>query len=146
MILFHQLKRRFNLCKLKTQKGAAFKWLLCSHFCQEIFPKSNDKCAEDVLLLPKMCYLWDSMIDHEHFVLAGRLHRFHKNLFSFTVLFVKLCSSAAQSTLLIVTEPGVWMGCPVAGKENMWLSSYRTPHSKSCACSKNTHFWRNLIC
>ena len=109
---------------------------LCSHLCQEIFPKSSDKCAGDVLLLSKTCYLWGSIIGHIQFVLAGTLHRFHKNFNSFIVLFVKFCSSAVQSTLVIVTEPGAWMGCPITGKENMWLSSYRTPHFKSCACSK----------
>lgn len=35
---------------------------------------------------------------------------------------------------------------PITGKENMSMSSYRTPYFKSCAYSKNTHFQRNLIC
>ena len=146
VILFLQLKGRFNPNKLKTRNVLHLNGCHVAIYVKKFFPKSNDKGVKSVLLLSKMCYFRGSIIGRDNFVLACRLHRFHKNLLGFTVLFVKLSSSAAQSALLIVTEPGDWMGCPVTDKENMWLSSYRTPYFKSCSFSKNTHFQQYLIC
>ena len=119
MIFFLQQYRRFNPNELKTQNVLHLNGCFVAIYVK----KSSQNPMINVLRIScnyqKTCYLWDSMKGHEHFVLAGRLHRFHKNLFSFTVSFVKLCSSAAAVHL----ADCYWSRC-LNGVSSNWQGKY----------------------
>ena len=84
-----------------------------------------------------MCYLWGNTIGREHSVLAVGFTDFIKNLFSFTVMFVKLCSLSSKVHLTVCYWTR-WLD----GVSGNWQGKYvivqllDTFFFKSCAWSK----------